>query len=301
MRLTAANLRHYLRTWLRAPLAVRSLEAQMEKLTFDIGCLRAQLNPSASFPEGCEYRVFSQGGDDGIIQRLVRDVPVKQKFFVEFGVENYRESNTRFLLLKDNWSGLVMDGSPKHIQFIQQDPIYLRNDLTAVCAFIKTANINELLATHLPDKEIGLLSIDIDGNDYWIWKAIENVNPPIVITEYNYRFGPSRAVTVPLDDNFQRSQAHYSHIYYGCSLKALWLLARKKGYDLVCCNTFGNNAYWVRQDVRPASLPALTCEQAFRAAKFRETRDVEGRVVPCALEEQVRILESLPLVEITDP
>jgi hypothetical protein len=299
MNFTAANLRAYLRAWLRMPFAIRSIETRMERLTFDLGCMEEKLSASAPFPRGCEYRVFSQAGDDGIIQRLVREVPIQQRIFVEFGVQNYTESNTRFLLLKDNWSGLIIDASPKDINFIRHDPLYSRHDLKSVCAFIRTDNINSLLADNLPGRDIGLLSIDIDGNDYWIWKAINSVNPAIVVTEYNFRFGPSRAVTVPYDPNFTRGQAHYSHIYYGASLKALWILAQEKGYDLVCCNSFGNNAFWIRKDLRPAALPALTPEQAYSQGKFREARDPGGNNAFLSLAEEIKILDTLPLVEIS--
>jgi hypothetical protein len=299
MNFNLANLRSYAWAWLRMPLAIRSIECQLERLTFDLGCVQDQLRASAPFPRGCEYRVFSQAGDDGIIQRLVREIPIRQRIFVEFGVQNYTESNTRFLLLKDNWSGLVLDASQKDIDFIRRDPICSRHDLKSVCAFISADNINKLLEENLPGRDIGLLSIDIDGNDYWIWKAIQSVKPAIVITEYNFRFGPSRAVTVPYDEDFQRGQAHYSHIYYGASLKALWILAREKGYDLVCCNNFGNNAFWVHKDLRPPSLPALTPEQAYCAGKFREARDAKGRLAFLTLEQEMKILETLPLVEIS--
>lgn len=300
MKFTLANLRTYARAWLRLPLAVRNMESRLERLTFDLGCVQDKLHAAAAFPRDCEFQVFSQGGDDGIIQRLVREVPVPERIFVEFGVQNYLESNTRFLLMKDHWSGLVIDGSQKYIDFIRRDPICFRHDLKAICAFVQTTNINQLLAEHLATKTIGLLSIDIDGNDYWIWKAMDAVEPAIVITEYNFRFGPSRAVTVPLDENFVRNQAHYSNIYYGASLKALWILANQKGYDLVCCNTFGNNAFWVKKDLRPASLPALTAEAAYCSGKFQEGKDRQGRPAFYSREEERQLLETLPLVEIRE-
>ena len=300
MKFNLANLRAYAKAWLRAPFAIRAIESRTERLIFDLGCVQDKLNASASFPHGYEYQVFSQAGDDGIIQHLTRVIPIQHRVFVEFGVQNYVESNTRFLLLKNNWSGLVMDGTQKNIEFIRRDPIYARHDLNAICAFIKTANINRLLVENLPTRSIGLLSIDIDGNDYWIWKAINSVEPAIVVTEYNFRFGPTRAVTVPCDDDFVRGSAHYSHVYYGASLKALWLLAKEKGYDLVGCNSFGNNAFWVRKDLRPALLPALTAEEAYCAGKFREARNPEGELIFSTLEEELRILEKLPLVEISE-
>ena len=78
--------------------------------------------------QDAEFKVFSQFGANGIIQYLVRQTGVEHQTFVEFGVENYREANTRFLLMNDNWKGLVLDGSPSHIRSIQHEDIYWRPD-----------------------------------------------------------------------------------------------------------------------------------------------------------------------------
>src|SRR2546430_3224864 len=108
-----------------------------------------------------EFKVFSQFGDDGIIQYLIQCLAPLPDSFVEFGVENYRESNTRFLLLNDNWRGLVLDGNQKSVDRIQHDEIYWRHTLTARCAWITRENINDLLSGAEFRGEIGLLSIDI--------------------------------------------------------------------------------------------------------------------------------------------
>ena len=92
-----------------------------------------------------EFKVYSQWGEDGIIQFLLRHVEIKNSVFVEFGVENYLEANTRFLLVNNNWSGLVIDGDPTNVSIIQSDPIYWRHNLKADCAFVTKDNINELL------------------------------------------------------------------------------------------------------------------------------------------------------------
>jgi hypothetical protein len=132
-----------------------------------------------------EFQVYSQFGDDGIIQFLIEYINIEHKTFIEFGVENYREANTRFLLINNNWSGLVMDGSEKHIKTIKNDDVYWKFDLVAKAAFVTKENINQLLTESGFTGETGLLHIDIDGNDYWIWKEISVVNPVIVIVEYN--------------------------------------------------------------------------------------------------------------------
>jgi hypothetical protein len=148
--------------------------------------------------------------------------------------------------------------------------------------------------------EIGLLSVDLDGNDYWVWEAINVVNPAIVVTEYNFRFGKEKAVTTPYNEKFIRSQAHYSMIYYGASLKAFYLLAQKKGYAFVGCNSAGNNAFFVRRDLKPDYIRELTVEEGYVAGQFRESRNEQGKLNYLSLGEQEKILLSLPLVEIDE-
>lgn len=246
-----------------------------------------------------EFQVYSQFGEDGIIQFLLRHLPIQNKIFVEFGVENYLEANTRFLLVNDNWRGLVMDGNKKNIDYIHKDPISWRHDLTAVHAFITRENINRLLSENGFIGDIGLLSIDVDGNDYWIWEGLTVVNPAIVIIEYNHRFGQDKAMTVPYDANFQRTNAHYSNIYYGASLKALYLLADQKGYAFVGCNQAGNNAFFVKKDVKPVRIKTLSIEEGFVTGRFRESRDESGSLIFLNPKQEKEILDTLPFVDVT--
>jgi len=224
-----------------------------------------------------EFRVFSQFGEDGIIQFLINNVEIPNKTFVEFGVEDYTESNTRFLLVNNNWRGLVMDGSSLNIEFIQRDPIYWRHNLTAVCSFITKDNINDSIRNAGFEGDIGLLSIDIDGNDYWVWDAITAISPRIVVIEYNSVLGSSLKLTVPYDPAFVRGKAHYSHLYFGASLAALCDLGSRKGYYFVGCNANGNNAFFIRNDLK-TSLPRKTTQEGYVESQFREARDQEGRL-----------------------
>jgi hypothetical protein len=245
-----------------------------------------------------EFRVFSQWGEDGIIQFLLRYVKIQRKIFVEFGVENYTESNTRFLLVNNNWSGLVIDGSAENVNYLKKDPIYWRHNLKAVQAFIDKDNINGVLFDNGISGDIGILSIDIDGNDYWVWQAIDVVNPAIVIIEYNSRFGKDKAVTIPYDPAFVRSKAHYSMLYAGASLKALYNLGKSKGYLFVGCNSAGNNAFFVRQDLKHSCIKELTLEEGYIASQFRESRDEKGNLTYLSAEKVEQILFSLPLVDV---
>jgi len=224
-----------------------------------------------------EFKIFSQWGDDGIIQYLINQVNIPAKNFIEFGVENYTEANTRFLLLNDNWSGLVMDCSKENINYIKNDDIYWKHDLIAMYSFVTVENINKTISEAGFTGDIGLLHIDVDGNDYWIWKAIDIVSPIIVIIEYNSLFGKERAITIPYDPTFNRFEAHHSGIYAGASLLALCDLAQEKGYSFIGSNSAGNNAYFIRNDSL-SEIKSITTEQGYVPIKFREHRNQEGHL-----------------------
>jgi hypothetical protein len=244
-----------------------------------------------------EYKVYSQFGDDGIIQYLVKNTKVKNKIFIEFGVENYLEANTRFLLINDNWTGLVMDSNRNNIEFIKKDNIYWKYDLTARQAFITRDNINSLITENGFVGEIGLLSIDIDGNDYWIWDCINVVMPVIVVVEYNSEFGCEHAVTIPYNPRFERTKAHYSNLYFGASLKALCQLADKKGYYFVGSNSSGCNAYFVRKE-NIGLLNPLQPEAGYVESKFRQARDNQGNLNFISKVERLNLLRDLEVINL---
>ena len=163
------------------------------------------------FLSKAEFKIFSQGGEDGIIQYLTRQIEIPNKVFIEFGVGDYTEACTRFLLVNDNWSGLVMDSSESNVNFIKKDDIFWRHDLKAVASFITKDNVCRLISENIKEKDIGLLVIDVDGNDYWIWEAITTISPRIVICEYNGTFGCEYFITIPYDEKFNRTKEHYSN------------------------------------------------------------------------------------------
>lgn len=244
-----------------------------------------------------EFKVFSQWGDDGIIEFLVSYLDIPSKTFIEFGVEDYTESNTRFLLINRNWSGLVMDGSKKNIDFIQKDNIYWQHELTAKQVFVTKENINKEIIDSGFSGELGILHVDIDGNDYWIWKEIDSVNPVIIIVEYNSVFGKDRAITVPYDPSFVRNEKHYSDLFFGASIKAFVTLGQSKGYSFIGCNTAGNNAYFVRND-KMKELKSLTVEEGYVVSKFRECRDQQRNLVYVSGSKRIEVLKGLQVVNV---
>ncbi|TES93618.1 MAG: hypothetical protein E3J90_14405 [Promethearchaeota archaeon] len=244
-----------------------------------------------------EFKVFSQFGEDGIIQYLINNIPIKNKIFIEFGVQDYKESNTRFLLINNNWKGLLIDSDRKNINSIKNDEIYWKYDIKAVCKFVTRENINSVFSSNGFEGDIGLLSIDIDGNDYWIWKAIKVINPSIVICEYNSVFGCKDAVTIPYGPNFNRTKAHFSNLYFGASMHALYYLANKKGYIFIGSNSAGNNAFFIKKDFAKF-FKKLTLKEGYVISNIRGSRNKEGRLTYISGEDRKKIIEDLEVYNV---
>lgn len=256
-------------------------------------------NKSSKNIQDYEFKVFSQNGEDGIIQFLIQNTEIKNKIFVEFGVETYKEANTKFLLLNNGWSGLIIDGDKDAMEKIASSDLHWKYDLKSIGNFITKDNINEIIKSAGIEGEIGLLSVDIDGNDYWVFENIDCVNPQILIMEYNSMFGDTHKISVPYDENFVRSQKHYSNLYYGASIAALCDIANKKGYDLVGSNSFGNNLFFIRHDCNKLKIK-LTPKEAYVKSKFRESRDENGKLTFLSHKEGLELIKNEPVANIED-
>jgi hypothetical protein len=281
------------------PMSVRlrEVERKLNAMQLALGRVEERQVSQASIPEA-EFQVSSQWGEDGILQAILRRLPAIDRRFVEFGVETFVESNCRWLLRRHGWAGLVMDGSAENIAAIQRDPIYWQHNLKAVQAFVTAQNIDYLIDENGLNGEIGLLSIDVDGMDYWIWKAIHCVSPAVVVVEYNGIFGVDRAVTVPYDPDFTRAKAHYSSLYYGASLGAFVALGKAKGYALVAANRAGNNAFFVRNDLLSDQLREVAAKDVYKQRSFREGRAEDGSLAFMSFEEEQKLIADLPLEEV---
>ncbi|AWN43297.1 hypothetical protein [Methylobacterium durans] len=193
------------------------------------------------------YKVYSQSDEDGIIAEIFRRIGTADRSFVEFGVHDGLECNTSWLLM-NGWSGLWIDANEAacaavrttHRSWIESGALTMTN------AFVTAENINPVIGAHYPrSREIDLLSVDVDYNDYWIWKAITDVRPRVVIIEYNATWLPPLSISVP----YAPSAVHDGSNYFGASLNAFAKLGTEKGYDLVGCCLAGVNAFFVRRDL----------------------------------------------------
>lgn len=244
-----------------------------------------------------EFRAYSQWGEDGIIDWLIERIKPDSTTFLEFGVEDYRESNTRFLLTSRNWKGLVIDGDPANIATIQRDEISYKYAIDSVASFITAENIRSLLDGAKLPKRLGLLSVDIDGVDWWVLKQIDR-EADIVIVEYNDFFGEA-AVSVPYKPDFVRGREHWSNVYWGASLNAFRHLLEGRGYAFVGTNSNGTNAFFVHAD------HASKCTAAIRSktnhpCQLRDTRNKDGSMANRPYREFIAEVQHLPVVLIDE-
>lgn len=196
-----------------------------------------------------ERHVYSQNGEDGVIEEVFRRVGAGSKFAVEFGVESGKECNTR-LLKEFGWQVLQMDGD-KSPGIVQE--------------YITAENINQIFKKHHVPYDLDFLGIDIDSNDYWVWKALEpGYKPRLVVIEYNAHFAPIDSKSVAYDPKLTWSKTRY----FGASLLAMYRLGQKKGYDLIYCDKTGANAFFVRQDLMPGNFEPKTPVDVYRGPLY---------------------------------
>jgi hypothetical protein len=202
------------------------------------------------------FRLLSQNEEDGIILALLREAGFGPRRFVEIGCGS-NGGNSGLLAAELGWCGLMLDGNE---QKVQEARWRFGAHVVVKQAWITRENVNDLIAESGLAGEIDLLSIDLDGVDYWIWDAITACSPRLVVVEFNSMFGPSKAVTVPYDPGFDRHQ--YGRVYHGASLAAFVALGRRKNYRLVATEPRGVNAFFLRNDLA-THIPTCEVERAW--------------------------------------
>lgn len=225
------------------------------------GLVRAAYIDPASLPyperlTAGRFRLLSQNQEDGILWSLFQQIGTTTKTFVELG-SGATGGNAAMLAGEFGWTGLLVEGDQGKVEYAGRR--FPR--ATAVCAWITPETVNDLLTQHGYTGEVDLLSVDVDGVDYWVWQAITVCSARLVMLEYNSMFGPDRAVTVPYDPKFNRRDHRFC--YYGASLAAMTQLSATKGYRLVAVEPTGVNAFFLRNDVAP-EIPACDPAHVYR-------------------------------------
>ena len=212
-----------------------------------------------------EFRAFSQNGEDGILLFLFAVLGATNRVTIEICAGDGIQCNSANLILNHGWNGLLVDGNAElvrkgsdfyahHQDSFSFPPKFLH-------AWIDRETVNQLISNAGFTGEVDLLSIDVDGVDYWLWEAIIGVNPRVVVTEIQCIWGAQPALTVPYDPKFQAKTINGLPLHAGATLQAFINLARRKGYRLVGVNSLGINAFFVREDVCSDSLPEVSAAE----------------------------------------
>lgn len=261
-----------------------------------------------------EKKIYSQNGEDGIIEFIFSKIGTTNKFSVEFGVGDGFECNTVYLLEKKGWKGLMMDyGADQQIQWenvmkkawsnrklglvsgLQRDLRFLKKILKrsgrsahfrrdVKTEKVTAENIQQLFQKYNVPKNFDLLSIDIDYNDYWVWKAITDYSPRVVIIEYNSSIPPTESRVVPYDANASWDGTNY----FGASLLALRNLGLSKGYTLIGCDSMGVNSFFCKSELVDG-MKINDIDQLYRPPKYGQIINGEPIGHPPSSKKMIEI------------
>jgi hypothetical protein len=219
--------------------------------------------PLPSFADA-QLQFYSQSGEDGIIQLILAATGTKTRRTVEVCAGDGIECNSANLIVNHGWTGLLVDGGEELVtkgkRFYEDGgqtwywPPVLKQ------AWVTRDNINQLITDAGFAGEADVLTVDLDGMDYWVWEALDCVQSRVVIVEYNSGLGPDDALTVPYSESFQWQKGTQ---YLGASLAAMIKLGRSKGYRFVGTNLYGFNAFFVREDLAQETLPEADPRDGF--------------------------------------
>ena len=249
-----------------------------------------------------EEKIFSQNGEDGIIDYLIHKLNIGNKNFVEIGVGNYRESNTRFLYNTYHPKGLIIDYIDDMKNKVKKHVNFWKGDLRICNQKIDSENILDLLNKNC-DYEIDLFSIDIDSIDYWIIKKLKNNISKIFVAEYNPVFGAELEVTVPNISGFERSKYHYSYLCYGMSLKALINLMDQKGYYFIGTNLQKINAFFILKEFKKEEFfknIKIKSLDNYTNSNIRDSRDVNNKLNYLSGHKKLKEIEDCEVINLKD-
>jgi len=263
----ARNLLRQIRDTLVAPVAARLDLLDRRVREFALLERARHLDPRSLLPHG--HRCYSQNAEDGMLDEIFRRVGAGPRFFVEFGVGSGLENNTLALLLA-GWRGLWIEADPESARAIRGEfaSALDAGRLTLVESFVTAENIEQTLRSAGVPEDLDLLSIDIDGNDYWVWRGIQSFRPRAVVIEYNASLGRTARVVRP----YEPTRRWDGSSAFGASLAALEALGQEKGFALVGCDANGVNALFVRQDlVGDRFLAPFTAAQHYEPPRYGHT------------------------------
>jgi hypothetical protein len=231
-----------------------------------------------------EFRTFSQNGEDGILFFIFSIIGTTNRVLLDLGCGNALVANSTNLLVNHGWTGLLLDGGEDNVSMAREFFGQCKDTASwppkIVQAWLDVETINRVIAENGLSGSIDLMSMDLDGNDYWIWKSLEQAQPRVVVLEYLDILGPERSWSVPYRRDFVGEHDEMGLCYGGASLAAFVKLGHQKGYRLIGCQQYGYNAFFMRNDVAPDVFPEVTVESCLSHPKVQEgMKSRLGRVI----------------------
>jgi hypothetical protein len=221
-----------------------------------------------------EWSVYSQHGEDGVIQSLLQRISVKHRYVVEFGAyDGVCMSNSRYLIENDNWNAFLIEADPRFYRGLKS--LYKNHPRVKIKqGFVTEDNINKLFLEAGVPRDFEVLSIDVDGPDYYLWQALTEFEPRIVIIEYNSTIDPQTEYVIPRD----KLEEYGGTSREGASLLSFWNLAIKKGYQPVYSELSGANIFFIHNEITDEfDLNNITPETLYQPPQFGE---LAGTIAP---------------------
>ena len=245
----------------------QSINAQIEQILLRLK-FRDLARSGAEMPEfaDIEFRCYSQNGEDGILHYIFSLIGTTNRRVVEICAGDGIECNAANLLVNHGWQGLLIDGDAEQLargrDFYSTCRTTWVSPPTLLNAWVTAENVNALVAGQGFTGPIDLLSMDIDGNDYWVWTALACVSPRVVVLEFNAGCGPERSVSMSYAPDYRVDLAAPLH-RCGASLPAFVKVARQKGYRLVGIQSLGFNAFFVKDGLGESLLPGRSARECY--------------------------------------
>lgn len=279
--------------------AIRFLKSLRSHNYLTIGLARAAataplrvIDPTQ--PDTWEFRAFSQHGEDGILDYLASRLLKASRNFVEIGIGDGTENNSAWFVLARYYRGVMIDGNFDGVSWAKYLLQPKNCGVRIEHCFVTVEEIEKVIGLMGKESDPDFLSLDIDGNDYWIAKAFleAGILPKIWVVEYNSAFGPERSLTIPYKSDFAVKQGFGSSLYSGCSISAWRRLMARYDYQLVTVESTGTNAFFVKQSAFPSEFLA-----GIQAPEFRESFSHQ-REYCISWVEQFKLLEKYELTEV---
>ena len=247
-----------------------------------------------------EVKVFSQWGEDGILDFLCEKIGISKPNVIEIGAGNFMECNSRFIAEFRNANVIAVDGRDDLTTAVKASPLYWKSNIIPIVEWVTPNNINRIM--DIGEEQFGkvdIFSVDLDGNDYWILRDVSLLNVAIVVLEYNPIFGASLKVTIPRNDKFDRYKSNFSGLYYGASLQAFIDLMLVKGFDFIGTNRVGNNAFFVHSRyVNKFDFDTKSNYNKYVDWRIRESRGPKGELTYLSGNERLKVINDLPLIDL---